>query len=82
MTHRERQIVCGLFLSKFEKEALAYLGFKSFTEAFNTLGYGLQARPASIKNYRDELAAGPSKRLDSLQLYGVPSKATWTTLSM
>jgi hypothetical protein len=52
---RDRQILCGLFLSKYDRAALDYLGFASFTEAFNTLGYSLQARPASIKNYRDEL---------------------------
>lgn len=55
MNRRDRQIVCGLFLSKFDREGLDYLGFETFTEAFNALGYGLQARPASIKNYRDEL---------------------------
>ncbi len=52
---RDRQILCGLFLSHFDHAALEYLGFESFTEACNTLGYALQARPASIKNYRDEL---------------------------
>jgi len=55
LSKREKQILCGFFLSKFDQEALKYLGFKSFSEAFNTLGYGLGARPASIKNYRDEL---------------------------
>ena len=55
MNHRDRQIICGLFLSKFDQEGLAYLGFNGFTEAFNAIGYSLQARPASIKNYRDEL---------------------------
>ena len=55
MNRRDRQIVCGLFLSKFDREGLDYLGFATFSEAFNALGYGLQARPASIKNYRDEL---------------------------
>jgi hypothetical protein len=54
-SQRERQILCGLFLSKFDKKALKYLGFEGFTEAFNALGYSLQAKPASIKNYRDEL---------------------------
>lgn len=54
-THRDRQILCGLFLSKFDQTGLQYLGFDSFTEAFNALGYGLRAKPASIKNYRDEL---------------------------
>lgn len=55
MNHRERQIICGLYFSKFDQEGLAYLGFDGFTEAFNVIGYGLQARPASLKNYRDEL---------------------------
>jgi hypothetical protein len=55
LSRRDRQILCGLFLSKFDQEALQYLGFEGFTEAFNTLGYSLQAKPASIKNYRDEL---------------------------
>ena len=55
MNHRDRQILCGLFISRFDQEGLKYLGFKSFAEAFNTLGYSLRARPASIKNYRDEL---------------------------
>ena len=30
------------------------LGFKSFQEAFNILGFSLSVKPASIKNYRDE----------------------------
>jgi hypothetical protein len=55
MNNRDRQILCGLFLSKFDKVGLRYLGFGSFVEAFNVLGYSLGAKPASIKNYRDEL---------------------------
>lgn len=51
---RERQVLAGLFLSKFDDKALKSLGFENFTEAFNALGYGLGGRPASIKNYRDE----------------------------
>ena len=51
---RERQVLAGLFLSKFDDKALKSLGFETFTEAFNALGYGLGGRPASIKNYRDE----------------------------
>lgn len=52
---RDKQIMCGLFLSKFDRAALEYLGFESFAEAFNLLAYSLGAKPASIKNYRDEL---------------------------
>ncbi len=55
LSKREKQIVCGLFLSKYDRDALSFLGFGTFLEAFNVLAYGLGARPASIKNYRDEL---------------------------
>ena len=51
---REKQIVAGLFLSKFDKAGLETLGFSGFTEAFNAIGFALGAKPASIKNYRDE----------------------------
>lgn len=51
---REKQILAGLFLSKFDTAGLALLGFESFTEAFNVIGFGLGSKPASIKNYRDE----------------------------
>jgi hypothetical protein len=55
ISNRDKQIVCGLFLSKYDQAALDYLGFQSFIEAFNALGFSLGARPASIKNYRDEI---------------------------
>lgn len=51
---RDRSILTGLFLSKFDRRGLDALGFGSFTEAFNVLGYSIGAKPASIKNYRDE----------------------------
>ena len=54
-TDRDKQIICGLYLAKYDQEGLQYLGFEKFTEAFNTLGLALRAKPASIKNYRDEL---------------------------
>lgn len=54
ISQREKLILTGLFLAKFDAEGLKALGFESFIEAFNVVGYGLGARPASIKNYRDE----------------------------
>ena len=51
---RTKQVLAGLFLSRFDKAGLRALGFSSFTEAFNAIGFALGARPASIKNYRDE----------------------------
>lgn len=51
---RDKAILIGLFLSKFDKQGLNALGFSSFQEAFNTLGFTVSVKPASIKNYRDE----------------------------
>lgn len=54
MNTREKAILTGFYLSKFDSDGLKSLGFDSFIEAFNTIGYGLGVKPASIKNYRDE----------------------------
>ena len=51
---REKLVLCGLYLSKFDTIGLKILGFDSFIEAFNVLGYSLGSKPASVKNYRDE----------------------------
>src|SRR5258708_2762236 len=51
---RDKSILAGLFLSKYDSAGLKKLGFESFIEAFNVIGYALGAKPASIKNYRDE----------------------------
>ena len=54
ITTRERLILTGLYLSKYDSLGLRRLGFDSFKEAFNVIGYALGSKPASIKNYRDE----------------------------
>ena len=59
---RERLILAGLYLSKYDSLGLRKLGFKTFTEAFNVIGYALGSQPASIKNYRDEFDPIVSKR--------------------
>lgn len=51
---REKLILSGLYLSKFDTIGMKRLGFSSFTEAFNVIGFALSSKPASIKNYRDE----------------------------
>ncbi|HEV2175821.1 MAG TPA: DUF3883 domain-containing protein [Terriglobia bacterium] len=51
---REKSILAGLYLSKFDSEGLHRLGFDSFIQAFNVIGAALGVRPASVKNYRDE----------------------------
>ncbi|MHB1674702.1 MAG: protein NO VEIN domain-containing protein [Acidobacteriaceae bacterium] len=54
MATRQKLILSGLYLSKYDSAGLKNLGFENFAEAFNVIGYGLGSRPASIKNYRDE----------------------------
>ena len=51
---REKSILAGLYLSKFDTNGLHFLGFEGFTEAFNVIGLALGVKPASVKNYRDE----------------------------
>ncbi|MCB9360280.1 MAG: DUF3883 domain-containing protein [Flavobacteriales bacterium] len=54
MNIRDKSIITGLYLSKYSHEGLNELGFKSFQQAFNILGFSLGTKPASLKNYRDE----------------------------
>jgi hypothetical protein len=51
---RDKAILIGLYLSKFNEDGLNAMGFEGFNQAFNILGYSIGAKPASIKNYRDE----------------------------
>src|SRR5579863_10429924 len=60
---RDKAILAGLYLSKFNSKGLQRLGFDSSTEAFNVIGSALGVRPASVKNYRDEFdPLFPNKR--------------------
>lgn len=54
ITTRQKLILSGLYLSKYDSLGVKKLGFDSFAEAFNVIGYALGSRPASVKNYRDE----------------------------
>jgi hypothetical protein len=51
---RDKLILVGLYLAKYDSLGLRRLGFDSFVEVFNVIGYAMGSRPASIKNYRDE----------------------------
>ncbi len=51
---RDRAILIGLYLSKFDERGLQALGFDGMSQAFNVLGFAIGLKPASIKNYRDE----------------------------
>jgi hypothetical protein len=60
---RDKSILAGLYFAKFDSEGLRRLGFHSFVEAFNVIGVALGAKPASVKNYRDEFdPLFPNKR--------------------
>ena len=53
-SQRERLMLAGLFLSKFDREGLKCLGFSNFVEAYNAMGYALGGKPTSVKNYMQE----------------------------
>ena len=50
----QKAMLIGMYLSKYDKQALEILGFESFVEAYNTIGLAINAKPLSIRNYRDE----------------------------
>ena len=54
LSFRDKSIIAGLYLSKFNLDGLHELDFESFSAAFNVIGFALGVQPASIKNYRDE----------------------------
>jgi len=54
LSNRDKAILVGLYLSKYDDDGLKELGFDGIVQAFNTLGYSVGTKPASIKNYRDE----------------------------
>jgi hypothetical protein len=53
-SNRDKAILIGLYLSKFDENAIGEFGFIGYNQAFNILGYSIGVKPASIKNYRDE----------------------------
>jgi hypothetical protein len=54
LTKTDKPTLAGLYIAKFDKQALAALDFSGMWQAFNVIGYSLGSSPASIKNYRDE----------------------------
>lgn len=54
ISKRDRAVLIGLFLSRFDKQALECFGFTGFRQAYNVMGLSIGFIPNSIKNYRDE----------------------------
>ncbi|MBR1712703.1 MAG: DUF3883 domain-containing protein [Alloprevotella sp.] len=54
LKQRDKAVLMGLFLSRFDTEALESFGFTGFRQAYNVLGYSVGILPKSIQNYRDE----------------------------
>lgn len=50
----QNAMLIGMFISKYDKQALDILGFKNFAEAYNVIGLTLGIKPLTIRNYRDE----------------------------
>ncbi len=54
LSKRDKAVLMGLFLSRFDKQALEIFGFEGFVQAYNVLGLSIGFIPKSIQNYRDE----------------------------
>lgn len=53
LSAKEKAIVCGLYLSKFDREGVKRMGFKSISETFRAWGRLLKISPGTIRNHRD-----------------------------
>ena len=55
MTIRNKKLMlAGMFLSKFNRQGLEALGFKSLQEAFNSFALSVGGKPTSVKLYMQE----------------------------
>lgn len=54
LAQREKAILAGLYLAKFDAAGLQRLGFEGFRTAYNAFGFALGEKPKNIQNYRDE----------------------------
>jgi len=50
----KKLMLAGLFLSKFGDEGIRTLGFRTWTEAYNSLAFAIGGKPTSVKMYRQE----------------------------
>ena len=50
----QKEMLAGLFLSKFDQEGLRRLGYPTFTAAYEDLAGLIGGNPRSVKAYRDE----------------------------
>jgi hypothetical protein len=48
---REKLILTGLYLSKYDLTGIRKLGFESFVEAFNVIGYALGENRCELHVY-------------------------------
>ena len=78
---REKLILVGLYLSKYDSLGLKRLGFESFAEAFNVIGYALGSKPASITGFssRGTIRAKPAskKEVNRDVFVGFPEQKAW-----
>lgn len=54
ISQRDKAVLMGLFISKFNQKALESFGFTTLKEAYNVFGYSVKIRPTSIKLYQQE----------------------------
>ena len=54
ISQRDKAVLMGLFISKFNKKALESFGFTTLKEAYNVFGYSVKIPPTSIKLYQQE----------------------------
>ena len=54
LSQRDKAVLMGLYISKFNEQALESFGFTTLKEAYNVFGYSVKIPPTSIKLYQQE----------------------------
>ena len=52
----KKLMLAGMFLSKFNRQGLEALGYKSLQEAYNSFAFAVGGKPSSVKLYMQEFA--------------------------
>ena len=50
----KKEMLAGLFLSKFSEDGLRRLGYKTYRDAYRGLAHAVGGKPLAVRGYRDE----------------------------
>src|SRR5205085_11044410 len=74
-------LIVAYYLSRYDRDAISSLGYRSWKEAFEAIGKILDVKPNTIKNMRDEFdPVHKTERVGWYQRSLPPSRASVVSL--